>query len=200
MEIPRCESVVLSLSWGFLQLAECLWDVSLCLCHGLVLFPQHILVTCLHGYLPESAWLFLFPRRPGTYRSWLLKQFTAGFICLQGASYRHTVSMLMCIDLMWKFNIRFDPSVIGHKKGCWKQQGSYKEHLVWIFPCFAVNESFLSLPFHCSHYSSSDCWEKSSLGDGPEYVFMYLIWLARDRGKMDCVSFINWLPSCPLQV
>lgn len=145
------------------------------------------------------AWIgvaiLMHPRRPGKYRSWLLKLCTAGFICLWRASCRHTVSMLM-----WKFNIRFDPSVIGHKKGCWKQPGSYEEHLVWIFPCFAVNESFLSLPFHCSHYSSSDCWEKSSLGDGAESVFMYLIWLARDRGKMDCVPFINWLASCPVQV
>lgn len=63
MEIPKCESVVLSLSWGFLELAECLWDVSLCISHGLVLFPQHILVTChtclnLQGcsYVPRDTW------------------------------------------------------------------------------------------------------------------------------------------------
>lgn len=59
MEIHRCESVVLSLSWRFLELAECFWDVSLRLYHGLVLLPQHVLVTCLHGCLSESAWLLL---------------------------------------------------------------------------------------------------------------------------------------------
>lgn len=158
------------------------------------------------SYLPTwtLAWIcidiLMLPRRPGSYRGWLLKQCRAVFMCLRGASCRHTVSVLMCIDFMQKFNIKFDPLVIGHKKGCWKQQGSYKKHLVWIFPCFAVNESFLSLPFHCSHCSSSDCWEKSSLGDGVESIFMYLICLARDRGKMDCVSFTNWLPSCPVKV
>lgn len=55
MEIPRCESAVLFLSWGFLELAECLQDVSLCI----VLFPQHVLVTRLHGFLPELVLLFL---------------------------------------------------------------------------------------------------------------------------------------------
>ena len=174
------------------------------MCHCAFAMVLYSSLAC-SSYLPTwiLTWIcmaiLMFPRRPGNYRGWLLMQFTAGFISLRGASYRHMVSMLMCIDLMWKFNIRFDPSVIGHKKGCWKQQGSYKEHLVRIFPCFAVNESFLSLPFHCSHYSSSARWEKSSLGDRAESAFMYLIWLARDKGNMDCVPF-NWLPSCPVQV
>lgn len=59
MEIPRCESLMLPLSWGFLELVKCLWNMSLCICPALVLFAMHVLVTCLHGHLPEFVWIFL---------------------------------------------------------------------------------------------------------------------------------------------
>lgn len=54
MEILRCESVVLSLSWGFLEFAGCLGD-------GLVLFPRLELVvpayvdTCLKMHRDLAA-------------------------------------------------------------------------------------------------------------------------------------------------
>lgn len=163
------------------------------------------LPSAYSSYLPTRilAWIcmaiLMFLRRSGKHRRWLLKQYTVGFICLQITSCRHAVSMFICIDLMWKFNIRFDPSVTGRKKGCWKQQGSYKEHLVQIFPCFAANESSWACPSTVLIIPVQTLGKKSSSGDRAESIFMYLIWLATDRGKMDYVPFINWLPSSPVQ-